>query len=101
MLSRRCATASESSSDQARASPPLPAVGILRAGDEIALVGVSAITPEENADFQLPPGPQSVLIYVKRVDEPLLTSFAEAMQLEELRLVHELEPSWSGRPCCL
>ena len=37
--------------DKARASPPLPSVGILRAGDDIALVGASAITPEENADF--------------------------------------------------
>jgi diguanylate cyclase (GGDEF)-like protein/PAS domain S-box-containing protein len=82
--------------DQARASPPLPAVGILRAGDDVVLVGASAITPEENADFALPPGPQSVLIYAKRVDEPLLASFAEAMQLEELRLVRELEPSMVG-----
>ena len=66
------------------------------AGDDIALVGVSAITPEENADFELPPGPQSVLIYVKRLDEPLLDSIAEAMQLEELRLVRELR-SVDGR----
>jgi diguanylate cyclase (GGDEF)-like protein/PAS domain S-box-containing protein len=85
--------------DQARAAPlekALPAVGILRAGDDLALVGVSAITPEENADFELPPGPRSVLIYVKRIDEPLLTSIADAMQLEELRLVRELDPSMVG-----
>ncbi len=82
--------------DQARASPPLPAVGILRAGDDIVLVGASAITPEENADFALPPGPQSVLIYAKRVDEALLASFAEAMQLGELRLVPELDPAMVG-----
>jgi diguanylate cyclase (GGDEF)-like protein/PAS domain S-box-containing protein len=82
--------------DKARASPPLPSVGILRAGDDIALVGASAITPEENADFQLPPGPQSVLIYVKRLDEPLLASFAEALELKDLRLVPKFDSSTAG-----
>ena len=41
-------------------------------GDDIVMVGVSAVTPEENADFELPPGPRLVLIYVKRIDQAFL-----------------------------
>ena len=56
---------------QARSAPldrPEPAFGLLlsSAGD-VLLVGLSTITPEESADFQLSQGPRSVLIYTKRI----------------------------------
>ena len=74
----------------ARAAPvdkPEPAFGVLRssAGD-VLLVGLSTITPEESADFQLPDGPRSVLIYTKRIDDGLLEALAASLPLDGLRL---------------
>ena len=74
---------------QARAAPmdePEPATGLLALGDDVAMVGVSAVTPEENANFELPPGPRAVIIYVKRIDQVFLDSVAEPLPLNGLRL---------------
>jgi diguanylate cyclase (GGDEF)-like protein/PAS domain S-box-containing protein len=74
---------------QARAAPmdePEPATGLLAVGEDVVLVGVSAVTLEENADFELPPGPRVVVIYVERVDQAFLDTLAEPLPLEDLRL---------------
>ena len=74
---------------QARAAPmdePEPATGLLAMGEDVVMVGVSAVTLEENADFELPPGPRVVVIYVKRVDQAFLDALAEPLPLDELRL---------------
>jgi diguanylate cyclase (GGDEF)-like protein/PAS domain S-box-containing protein len=78
----------------ARAAPrekPEPAFGILTAPDGVVLVGASAIAPEENSHLELPPGPRSVLIYAKRVDQPFLDSLAETLQIQDLKLAQTAE----------
>jgi diguanylate cyclase (GGDEF)-like protein/PAS domain S-box-containing protein len=80
--------------DQARAAPrnkPEPAYGVLTAEDGVVLVGASAITPEEGSDLELPPGPRSVLIYAKRIDQAFLDSVAETLQVEDLKLIRSAE----------
>jgi diguanylate cyclase (GGDEF)-like protein/PAS domain S-box-containing protein len=80
--------------DAARAAPltkPEPAFGILTTSDGVVLVGACAITPEENSNLELPPGPRSVLIYAKRVDQPFLDSVAETLRVEDLKLVQTAE----------
>jgi diguanylate cyclase (GGDEF)-like protein/PAS domain S-box-containing protein len=75
---------------QARAAPmdePEPANGLLAIGGEVVIVGVSAVTLEENANFELPPGPRVVIIYVKRVDQAFLDALAQPLPLTEMQLV--------------
>ena len=77
---------------EARAAPldePEPATGILAIGDEIVIVGASAITPEENADFEMPPGPRHVIVYVKRISQAFLDSVAEPLPLTDLRITRD------------
>jgi diguanylate cyclase (GGDEF)-like protein/PAS domain S-box-containing protein len=74
---------------RARAAPmdePEAANGVLALGDDVVMVGVSAVTLEENADFDLPPGPRVVIIYVKRIDQEFLDAVAQPLPLTELRL---------------
>ncbi len=76
--------------EQARQAPldePQPATGLLAMGDQIVMVGVSAVTPEKDADIALPPGPRVVLILGKRVDQAFLDAVAEPLPLTGLRLV--------------
>jgi diguanylate cyclase (GGDEF)-like protein/PAS domain S-box-containing protein len=87
--------------DKARSAPlkkPEPAFGLLDTADGIVFVGASVVTPEESADFEMPPGPRSVLIYAKRIDQELLESIATALQIIDLRLFRGagamLEPAW-------
>ncbi|HEX6113549.1 MAG TPA: EAL domain-containing protein [Geminicoccaceae bacterium] len=82
---------------QARSAPvdrPEPAFGLLlsSAGD-VLLVGLSTITPEESADFQLPQGPRSVLIYTKKLDGALLDAIAAALPLTNLSLHRSTIPA--------
>ena len=75
---------------EARAAPlaePQPATGLLALGDEIVMVGVSAVTPEQGADVTLPPGPRVVLVYVKKLDQAFLDTAAEPLPLTALQLV--------------
>jgi diguanylate cyclase (GGDEF)-like protein/PAS domain S-box-containing protein len=75
---------------EARSAPldkPEPAYGLLRsAAGDVLLVGLSTITPEQSADFDLPEGPRSVLIYIKRINDDFLAMVAESLPLENLRL---------------
>jgi diguanylate cyclase (GGDEF)-like protein/PAS domain S-box-containing protein len=66
---------------------PQPATGLLALGDEIVMVGVSAVTPEEGADVTLPPGPRVVLVYVKKLDQAFLDTVAEPLPLTALQLL--------------
>ncbi|HET6519580.1 MAG TPA: EAL domain-containing protein [Geminicoccaceae bacterium] len=75
---------------RARAAPlaePRPATGLLAVGDGIAMVGVSAVTPEDPEATPVAPGPRVVLVYAKRLDQEFLDSVAEALPLTGLRLV--------------
>ncbi len=77
---------------EARATPmnqPEPASGLLAIDGKVVMVGVSAVTLEENAQIELPPGPRSVIIYVKWLDQAFLDSVAESLPLTDLRF----EPS--------
>jgi diguanylate cyclase (GGDEF)-like protein/PAS domain S-box-containing protein len=76
--------------EAARAAPmdvPEPATGLLAVGDEVVMVGASAITPEENGEVELPPGPRSVMIHVKRLDPEFLDAVAEPLPLTDLHMV--------------
>jgi diguanylate cyclase (GGDEF)-like protein/PAS domain S-box-containing protein len=67
-----------------------PATGILRTPDgQILLVGASAIAPEEGATFELPEGPNYVLVFTKTLDQALLDLIGGALPLEGLRLAEE------------
>ena len=76
--------------DEARSAPidkPEHAYGLLRSSDgHVLLVGLSTITPEESADFELPEGPRAVLVYTKRIDAPFLEAVAASLPLDDLRL---------------
>jgi diguanylate cyclase (GGDEF)-like protein/PAS domain S-box-containing protein len=75
---------------EARSAPldkPELAFGLLRSsGGDVLLVGLSTITPEQSADFQLPAGPRSVLIYTKKIDAAFLDTIAASLPLADLRL---------------
>jgi diguanylate cyclase (GGDEF)-like protein/PAS domain S-box-containing protein len=71
----------------ASSSEPSPAVGLLPTADGIALVGVSAVTPEDASVPAMPAGPRVVLVYAKRMTEEFLENLAEPLPLAGLRLV--------------
>ncbi len=76
--------------ERARQAPldePQAATGFLAQGDQIVMVGVSAVTPEQGADVSLPPGPRVVLVYAKKLDQAFLDAVAEPLPLTGLRLV--------------
>ena len=73
---------------QARAAPlgePQPATGLLAVGDDIVMVGVSAVMPEDVSADPIAPGPRVVLVYAKRLDQEFLDSVAAALPLGDLR----------------
>ncbi len=75
--------------DEARSAPldkPEHAYGLLRSSDgHVLLVGLSTITPEQSADFELPEGPRAVLVYTKRIDDAFLEAIAASLPLDNLR----------------
>ncbi len=74
---------------QARGAPagePRPATGILEIDGQLAMVGVSAVTPED-ATVETAPGVRPVLVYAKRLDQEFLDAVAEPLPLVHLRLV--------------
>jgi diguanylate cyclase (GGDEF)-like protein/PAS domain S-box-containing protein len=76
--------------EQARATPldePQPATGLLPFGDGLALVGVSAVTPQQPPDVASADGRRVVVVFAKRLTEELLQSIAEPLSLTGLRLV--------------
>ncbi len=86
--------------EQARQAPldePQPATGLLAMGDEIVMVGVSAVTPEKGADVTLPMGPRVVLVLGKKLDQAFLATVAEPLPLTGLRLV----PAGTGASAAL
>jgi diguanylate cyclase (GGDEF)-like protein/PAS domain S-box-containing protein len=66
---------------------PEPATGLLPFGDGLALVGASAVTPQEPGDLEIPDGSRVVLVYAKKLTEELLEDIAEPLPLSDLRLV--------------
>jgi diguanylate cyclase (GGDEF)-like protein/PAS domain S-box-containing protein len=81
----------------AEGGKPEPAGGWLKTADgRILLVGVSAIAPEEGASFDLPAGPNFVLIFTKELNQDLLDVIGGALPLEGLRLAGEKASASGG-----
>jgi diguanylate cyclase (GGDEF)-like protein/PAS domain S-box-containing protein len=60
--------------------------GLVLVDGQVALVGVSAITPEQLGGVTLPPGPRSVLAFVKLLDQGFYDDLAERYQLSGMRI---------------
>ncbi|MEZ5863645.1 MAG: EAL domain-containing protein [Geminicoccaceae bacterium] len=60
--------------------------GLVLVGGEVAVAAASAITPEETGDFVLPPGPRSVLVFVKLLDAATLGDIAERFRLTGMHI---------------
>jgi diguanylate cyclase (GGDEF)-like protein/PAS domain S-box-containing protein len=71
----------------ASTSEPSAAVGLLPTEEGIALVGVSAVTPEDASVPVAPAGPRVVLVYAKKMTEEFLQGIAEPLPVTDLRLV--------------
>ncbi len=71
---------------QAPAEEPDYRTGLVLVDGEAALVGVSAITPEQFGDVILPPGPRSVVAFVKFLDQRFFAELAERYQLSDMSI---------------
>jgi diguanylate cyclase (GGDEF)-like protein/PAS domain S-box-containing protein len=71
---------------QAPAEEPDYQTGLVLVDGQAALVGVSAITPEQFGDVTLPPGPRSVVAFVKFLDQPFFDELAERYQLSHMSI---------------
>ncbi len=60
--------------------------GLVLVDGQVALAGVSAITPEQLGGVTLPPGPRSVLAFVKLLDQAFFDDLAERYQLSAMRI---------------
>jgi diguanylate cyclase (GGDEF)-like protein/PAS domain S-box-containing protein len=89
--------------EQTRAVPlrpdeaPRPAAGLLAAGDEIAVVAVSPLTPQPGSELRLPPGRQPVLVYAKRLGAEFLSGIETDFDLRRVRIErrHDVDPDRS------
>lgn len=70
----------------APAEEPDYGTGLVLVDGHAALVGVSAITPEQFGDVIIPPGPRSVLAFVKFLDQPFFDELAERYQLSGMHI---------------
>ena len=80
--------------EQARDTPieePEPATGLLPFGGGLAIVGVSAVTPQAPGDILIPDGPRIVLVYGKKLNQEMLDDIAEPLSLSNLRLIEPEE----------
>ncbi|MGI9492869.1 MAG: CHASE4 domain-containing protein, partial [Geminicoccaceae bacterium] len=77
--------------DTARSTPalgaPVPAAGVLATGDDVALVGVSVIKPEDNAVRPPATGPASVLIGAKVLSPEALGKIEGRLPITQLSIV--------------
>jgi diguanylate cyclase (GGDEF)-like protein/PAS domain S-box-containing protein len=76
--------------EETRAAPlaePAPATGLLPLGDGLAMVGVSAVAPQELGSVALNDAPRAVLVFAKRLDQALLDDIGEPLPLSGLRFV--------------
>ncbi len=77
---------------EARAAPvvadqaPEPAVGLLKAGDTIVVTAVSPMLPQAGSELQLPPGPRSVLVFVKRLGPDFVAQIEADFNLQQVRI---------------
>lgn len=81
--------------EEAQNSPwrePEPATGLLALENGLALVGVSAVSLEEEADIDLPLGRRLVLVLVKHLNKDLLLPIGDMLQLNALKVVDVLDP---------
>ena len=60
--------------------------GLVLVDGQAALAGVSAITPEQLGGVALPPGPRSVLVFIKLLDQRFFDDLAERYQLTDIRI---------------
>ena len=60
--------------------------GLVLVDGQPALAGVSAITPEQLGGVVLPPGPRSVLAFIKLLDQTFYDDLAERYRLTEIQI---------------
>jgi diguanylate cyclase (GGDEF)-like protein/PAS domain S-box-containing protein len=80
---------------QAPAEEPDYQTGLVLVDGQAALVGVSAITPEELGGVAMPAGPRSVLAFIKYLDQVFFNDLAERYQLSGMHIgaMDEGEPA--------
>jgi diguanylate cyclase (GGDEF)-like protein/PAS domain S-box-containing protein len=77
---------------EARAAPvaadriPVAAVGLLRAADAIVVAAVSPLLPQAGSKLELPAGPRSVLVFVKRLGPDFLQQIGSDFSLRQVRI---------------
>ena len=91
--------------DEARRSPwrdPEAVTGLLSMGQSIALVGVSAVSLEQNANIKMAKGNRVVVILAKRLTPAVVASLMDSPSLERItleRTADELVPAeWASLP---
>ncbi len=60
--------------------------GLVLVGGKVALAAASAITPEETGEVALPPGPRSVLVFIKLLDGAFLGDIADRFHLTGMHI---------------
>jgi diguanylate cyclase (GGDEF)-like protein/PAS domain S-box-containing protein len=65
---------------------PEPSVGLLKAGDNIVVAAVSPLLPQAGSHLQLPPGPRSVLVFVKPLGADFLRQIETDFSLQRVRI---------------
>ncbi len=76
---------------------PEPAVGLLEAGDDVVVAAVSPLLPQAGSDLQLPPGPRSVLVFVKPLGTDFLHQIEADFSLQEVRIGAPSAPASAAR----
>ncbi len=77
---------------QARAAPiaadkaPEPATGLLKAGDDVVVAAVSPLLPQAGSTLHLPPGPRSVLVFVKHLGPEFVAQIEADFSLQEVQI---------------
>ncbi len=88
---------------EARAAPvaadqtPEPAVGFLETGSDVVVAAVSAMLPQAGSNLQLPPGPRSVLVFVKRLGPDFVHQIEADFSLQQVRIAGPAAPAGAAR----
>ena len=72
---------------EAAVDEPVPATGLLPGDRSVMAVAASVIMPQDGSDLSLPPGPRTVLIFARRLDEAFLQAVEGGYGIDGLELV--------------
>ncbi len=76
--------------------PPVPATGVLRAGDSLEILSVAALVPHSDPGLRRPS--PALLVLAQEIDEAMLAGLGETYLLPGLRLVPVGEGVPAGMP---